>query len=475
MALPPSDAKVAEKAVAKVSEVVVNPHELPPPGQGSPLACFYAGNYIYCGQAASGAWLWKMLPLTRYQAHLMHMGYGPKSVAAIVRYSEMNHEVSYCGALAGKMPGLYEDNGVKYVVRSGPKLADPAPGDWPLLRALLEGLLVKSEAPEVGKAQWDTFHGWMLNTQTALREGKRSPQQALCIAGPVDCGKTWLQGLITEMLGGRAAKMHRYYSGATSFNGEVAGAEHHMIDDDFMPSDMKSRLAFGHMLKQFTMSTKAVSIHPKGVDAVNLPIFCRTSVMLNDQTESLMTLPPLNGDMKDKICLLRATRFEFPMPLYTAEEREAVDKAISAELPGYFYWLATEFELPESRRERRCGVSYYHHPDLLERMGDCAPEMAYLRLIAHYYGRPAEGTSTEGQEVQDTAAGFRTTLLSAADRYVSHEAQKLVGYSETNSSTYLKRLAKTFPKMVTKKKTEKNNLWTIKLGDWLDHRDSGSE
>jgi hypothetical protein len=474
MALPVSDVKVAEKAAEKASEIVVKPGDLPPPGKESPLACFYDGSYIYCGQAASGEWLWKKLPLNRYQAHLQHLKYGPKSIAAIVRYSEMNFEVDYSGALAGKMPGYYEDNGIKYVVRSGPKLAEPCEGPWPLLRALIEGLLVKSESPEVGKAQWDTFHGWMLNTQTALRDGRRSPQQALCIAGPVDCGKTWLQKVITLMIGGRGAKTHRYYSGKTDFCAEIATNEHHMIDDDFMPSDMKSRLAFGSMLKQFTVSTDTVSIHPKGVDATNLPVFCRVSITVNDQVESLMTLPPLNADIADKICLLKATRFEFPLPIFTAEEKEAVNNAIRAELPGYFYWLATEFELPEERKDRRFGVNHYHHPLILARMGDCAPEIAYLHLIAHFYGRPAEG-ATMPPEITDTAEGFRTTLLGAQDRYVSGEAQKLVGFSTANSSTYLKRLAKKFPNEVFKKKTEKCNKWAIKTGPWIEAQDSGDE
>lgn len=477
MALPEADVAKIEKAVAKATEIVINPSTLPPPGEGSPLACFYDGSYIYCGQAASGAWLWKKLPLNRYQAHLQHMPekYGPKSIAAIIRHSEMNHEVGYCGALAGKMPGFYDDNGIKYVVRSGPKLAEPCEGSWPLIRAVLEGLLVASETPEVGKAQWDTFHGWMLNTQTALREGRRSPQQALCVAGPVDCGKTWLQWIITQMLGGRAAKMHRYYSGKTDFCAEVAASEHHLIDDEHMPSDMRSRLAFGSMLKQFTVSTKAVSIHPKGVDAINLPIFCRISIMVNDQVETLMTLPPLNADIADKICLLKASRCEFPVPTHTAEEREVADNQILAELPGYFHWLATEFELPEGRVDRRFGVNHYHHPLILARMGDCSPEVAYLHLIAHYYGRPAEGTTAQKEEASDTAAGFRTTLLSAPDRYVSSEASKLVGFSEANSSTLLKRLAKKFPKEVIKTHTNKGNKWTIKLGDWLRPQDAGDE
>jgi len=53
-----------------------------------------------------------------------------------------------------------------------------------------------------------------------------------------------LQDVITSLLGGRQAKPYSFMTGATHFNGHLAGAEHLRIGDENPMTDMRSPTQF---------------------------------------------------------------------------------------------------------------------------------------------------------------------------------------------------------------------------------------
>lgn len=429
-----------EKATDRNNEPTLSVENLPPPGPGSPLAFYHATQktFVLNAPKATGGDVWIDLPRERYKAHLISRGFGNRQVEAITCWCEINERIQYFGPVAGRAPGYYEDNGNRIIVDRGPIIIPEEPGKWGTLQDIIQGLLASGETKEVGKTQLDTFYGWLRSSIVALRAGKRQSQQVLVICGPEDCGKSLLQHLITHFLGGRSAKAHRYFSGQTTFNGDMLGAEHLIIEDDYMPSDMKSRLALGAQFKQFAVGTEAVSFNAKFQQAINLRAFFRVSVTCNDEPENLMVLPPLNGDIGNKILILKATRFPMPMPTVSAEDKEKFWNALYSEIPAFLFWLLNEFELPVERLDRRYGVSSWVHPAILEKVAETTPEDALLALIEKHYFYNVEGQKSplekQGNEI-------RMDLLSSGDDYVRRQAERLLPLPHT-VTTYLTRLSR---------------------------------
>lgn len=444
------------EATEKKDEPALDVNAIRPPGPGSPSAFYHPSqkSFVFCAALAGGGHSWVDLPRERYKAHLAAQGFSSRHAESLICWSEINQRIQYFGPVAGRMPGYYEDNGSKIVVDRGPRLLEPCPGDWSTLRALIEGLFGGDE--KWGAEQLTTYHGWVKSSVEALRGGLKQSQQVMVICGPSDCGKSLLQHLMTHFLGGRSAKAHRYFSGATTFNGDMLGAEHLIIEDDYMPSDMKSRLALGAQFKQFAVGTEAVSFNAKFQQAVNLRAFFRISVTTNDEPENLMVLPPLNGDVGDKIILLKAQRFALPMPTSTAEEKAAFWDRLYSEIPHYLWWLINEFQLPETHTDRRYGVATWHHPEVAGQLEDLAPEEALWFLIERHF---FENTGS-AEPVRDTANNIRTLLLSSGDDFVRRQAEKLIPFAH-QMSTYLKRLAKRPGGRVSTARSSTARLWKI--------------
>jgi len=198
----------------------------------------------------------------------------------------------YAAPLAGRSEGFYEENGNRFFVTESPRLVTPKPGEWQNLQRVIHGLLV-GRAMEHGEDQRHAFLGWLQTAVIALQAGRRQDAPALVIAGPPNCGKSFLQNLLTECLGGRAAKAARYMSGKTHFNGELFEAEHLMLEDETLDHSMKSRLKLASAIKSVTVSTKTQSCHRKSDTAINLPIRWRLTITLNDEPYALRMLPPL--------------------------------------------------------------------------------------------------------------------------------------------------------------------------------------
>ena len=72
---------------------------------------------------------------------------------------------------------------------------------------------------------------------------------------------------------------------------------------------------------------------------MNLPGWWRVSITLNDDPEAMMVLPPLDQHIADKIILLRASVFEWPMPMETTAHRTGFHATIVREIPAYLHWL----------------------------------------------------------------------------------------------------------------------------------------
>jgi hypothetical protein len=193
-------------------------------------------------------------------------------------------------------------------------------------------------------------------------------------------------------------------------------------------------------------------LHGKGRDAVALRPWWRVSITCNDQPENLLVLPPLNADVSDKLIMLRASRFDLPMPVETQEQKDTFSAAIKRELPAFLFFLLNLYELPEQYRDRRYGVATFHHPDLAEALDRLSPESELLELI----------DLTLGNELATGELWIKASDLEDRIRR-SHgvRADRIFTYSQA-CGKYLQRLSVNHPERVQKNRRHCGDGWSIK-------------
>lgn len=236
--------------------------------------------------------------------------------------------------------------------------------------------------------------------------------------------------IITPLIGGRSAKAALFMQGGTTFNEDLFGAEHLMLEDENSVTDIASRRSLAASLKQFCVNDYLIC-HGKGKQIVNLSPWWRVSISLNDEPERLLVIPPLTDDFADKIILLHAARFPWPMPTNTGAQWAEMMRRLRVELPAYLAFLLKHTPPPKLQSDR-FGVIAWQHPDLAESLADTAPERQLAGMIPLWM-EGSERTRWEG-----TAAELRTALMEAD---CTKAEAKDVLKSRNQTGTYLSRLA----------------------------------
>ena len=370
---------------------------------------------------------------------------------------QMQRNVLWAGSLAGYKAGFYETGGTRILVTSSPRILEPAAGDWTMLRGVIEGVL-----GDLGGVQLPYVYGWLKVAYESLRAGMKLPGQAFVMCGPHGCGKSLFQQLITVILGGRVAKPYQVMTGGTAFNSDLFGSEHLAVEDEQPSTDIRARRAFGAQIKNVTVNVDQ-RLHQKHRDAIVLQPFWRMSVSINDESENVQILPPIDDSMEDKLMIFRAVKHEMPMPTGTAAEREAFWARLVSELPAMLNHLV-ETEIPAELRCERFGVRHFHHPEILRLLNEVAPEMRLLSLLdTVYFSQPAIGLGRIGvaqpSEICQTAEEIEAGLTGANCAH-SYEARRLLGWSGA-CGTYLGRLAKAMPQRVQQVRSATFRKWRI--------------
>jgi hypothetical protein len=431
-----------------MSDRAINPEDLPSAYQECPLAepevdlppivSYYdRERKEFLIKNKRGVYL--SLPETAFKRHLRAAGISTKAqdgaalsaADAHILDTQHHRDLAYSGPLCGRQMGFYEEGQTRFLVTESFTLPTPAPGHFATIRALIYGLL--GGDAKYGKTQVDVFLSWMQLAQVALRAGRIQASQALAIAGPPGCGKSLLQALITAMLGGRQAKPYRYLSGGTDFNGELFEAEHLVLEDEFMSRRISDRQKLGAGIKNICVSSRSQSCHRKNRQAINLPAWWRLSITLNDDPEALLVLPPLDEHVADKIILLRASRFDFPLPMDSAAAQGEFMDTCKAEIPAFLNWLLNSFTIPDAlAAPRRYGVTSWHHPALKSELDTLSPESDLLALIDEVIW------DTSREEWRGTSDEMQRILFDG--KQVAPQARRLLDHRNA-CGTYLSRLA----------------------------------
>lgn len=336
---------------------------------------------------------------------------------------QQKHDVHFAGQLAGYPTGLVEVCSSRVLVTKGPRLVKPEKGKFPTIGNFLATLLNDQKVH---------FLAWMRSAFAALRAGPPfRPGQVMVLAGPPDCGKSLLQSVITDLLGGRSAKPYRYMIGKTEFNADLFAAEHLFIEDDAASTDLRSRRAFGAVAKTMVVN-EVQSCHGKGKTALSLHPFWRLTFSLNCEPEDMMVLPPMDEGIKDKFIMLKASKAHFPFDKEDLSARRGFRQRLHDEMPAFVAWLLG-WKVPKALVDMRYGCKSYQNPELLQALECLSPQFQLLQFIDSLepWGPCSdiwEGTSVDLQ-----------TRLCGLDK--ARQVDKLLTYHSA-CGAYLGRLAK---------------------------------
>lgn len=359
-----------------------------------PLDAYYdSTRRCYLIEDTEGNWM--SVDKESIKLRLARMGYCPRarpsrdeliSEADLILLRIQNERnVTYSCNLAGFRRGTHYINESKILVTRSPRIIESTPGPWPNIRALIDNQLEKRTPDEFEQNHY--FHTWLKLSDTQLRACVATSQvtygQALIFVGPRGCGKSLLQLLIGEVLGGRTATPFAFMSGATPFNSELFACEHQMIEDEQPHKDMKSRVRFGDAIKSVTATLKR-ACYGKNKEGQMLTPFWRLTLSVNDEPQHVEVLPPFTDSLLDKIILLYCRKEPMPMPAGSSEEKALFWTQLTRELPHYLHWLRHEYVIPESIRESsRYGLTAFLHPYVMTLLSDLLPETRFLALIDH--------------------------------------------------------------------------------------------
>jgi hypothetical protein len=363
----------------------------------------------------------------------------------IIKIRDSN-DVDYAAPLAGYQSGFYEMNGYRVLVTESTKIIPPVEGDWKTIEALLKGLLFDENYP-----QEHYLFGWLKIAYESLASGRRRPGQVLVMCGPHNCGKSLLQLLITQIIGGRSAKAFQFMTARTDFNGDLFPAEHLVIEDEPSDTDLRVRRSFGAQIKQIA-GCDTQRCHDKHKRAITLTPFWRLSITLNNESENLMILPPIDDSIEDKMIMLRSYKNAMPMSTSTVEDRELFWNQLLSELPAFINFL-TQWKIPDNLRGDRYGIVHFHHPVLLREIDALSPEFRLLSIIDKVLFENDLSMTWTG-----TAEDLEVKLTTEGS--FQHETRKLLSWNNA-CGTYLGRLSKKYPERFIQNRTEKNRRWII--------------
>lgn len=419
----------------------------------SSLEAYYdAASSKYWIQDVRGDWL--KITLSQLRPHLKAAGYRHKAapdqnVSPLDEKITQIHteaNVDFSGPLAGWTKGCHEISGKRILVTSSPRPPIPKRGECPIIHQWFQGMF--------GSEQSVFVHAWLRFAYLGIAQKTSRPGQILVVAGPHGCGKSLFQSLVvTQLLGGRSAKPFRYLMGKTEFNSDLFGAEHLVIEDEQSSTTPSDRRKFGAQLKGI-VANKEHSHHPKGRDAMLLAPFWRCTMSLNSEPENLLVLPPLDEGLADKIMILNAQKFIWPIPTETWEQYNEFTKKISQELPAYLWWLLNKFKLPEKQRDERYGVATYHNPKLLDAINNLSPEQTLAELIDSDFFPRQQGAS---ENLRMSANELYERMIKSP---LGNEFRRVVTSPQT-VGYYLARLKERNPSRYVQRKTRGRVIWDI--------------
>lgn len=402
--------------------------------------CYDNSTRLFWRQNPQGAWL--SLSQRDLVLHLKRKGM-PDRVAEdelisqveefICRVQEERY-IQMCGDIGGHRAGYHMSGKTRILVLTQPEFIDPVQGDWSMLEGIFTNMFGQDQLPYI--------YGWIKVALDMFRQQSWMAGQVLALCGEKQSGKNLFTELLNHVFGGRSpGKPYSYMTQATDFNSDFIGAELLTIEDEVSHTSIQSRRAFGARMKELSVN-KNRRLHRKNAEALVVAPLQRLVISLNDEHERMRVLPPLEGDIEDKIMLIKVFRHPMPMPTTSAKEQADFMAALVAQLPAFVHFLEG-WQIPADLVASRFGIKHFHHPDLVAALQESDPEESLLDLIDEVLFPPDASS--------EPWVGLANELVHQLGNGGSPRASRSIGDALrdiTQCGTYLGRLASRRPDRV---------------------------
>jgi hypothetical protein len=300
--------------------------------------------------------------------------------------------VDFVGDLCGRQAGFYMSNGLKILCPKGFTMIESKLGNCPSLIAFWEGLFGKGKNPHY-EEQSEFMRGWLKAARISLRNlDAEMKSQIVVLAGPVDCGKSFFQHLITMMLGNRVADPSNCFSKKGNlFNSPLWPADHLQIADSELTEAVQDRHPLIAVLKKMVV-TDPYPLTTKFGHEISLSPRWFITISCNDDPISARIIPAPEESFGDKIsyckCYSTGTEFHDGSP----EARIAWRKALESELPAFLHAMVDSFVIPEEKKSSRFTIRHFHHPEVVELVTTSMPFSAFGEMLMDWVKNVAGGT-----------------------------------------------------------------------------------
>lgn len=249
--------------------------------------------------------------------------------------------------------------------------------------------------------QKDRFLAWFQYHYRACHARKPLSGHGVFIAGPVGCGKTFLnRGILGLSLGG-FAEANSYLISSDNFNSELFEYALWCIDDGSVASSDKIHQLFSENVKR-TVANRDHRCNEKFRKAFQTPWQGRIVVTLNPDPDSLRLIPNVDVSILEKLMLFLAGERKVQF-----RSQDEMENLLARELPYFLCWLL-DWTPPAHCYEGadvRFGLAPYAEPSLLQSANLSSGKSVFVeiltRWLTEYFTEQAphadrwEGTATE--------------------------------------------------------------------------------
>ena len=335
------------------------------------------------------------------ERELKYAGFGNRKqhneaseIDVAIREIQRKYAVDAVGQLCGRKPGVFVENGFKFLVTRGPNIIQsckPVTGDEasPMFE-FLNAVFGRGENREF-EHQLLVFMAWLQRARRALFCPDRHLEgQMLLLVGPAGCGKTYLQTLVTKMLGGRSCDPSLWMKDGSTFNGDLWQNEHLCMSDTNLPPSGKGKTAMRDKIKEI-VANSTFPYHQKNKEQISFRPIWRVTLSANDDIASTNVLPALEKSTSDKLIYFKCYTSENYFP--HEKDRDFHHRAIIDSLPFFLHYV-DNLEVSSDYTSSRWGVTAWHHPECVELLESYNPELEIAEILEKWLSTKPSGIFT---------------------------------------------------------------------------------
>jgi len=292
----------------------------------------------------------------------------------IQRTRSLTAVVSAC---AGRHSGYYEENGQRFVVTSSPKFIKPRKGQWLTIKKFLKGFMRDEEQYEHHNSLLAALVKDVYNDGNRVAGFAQIQMPHYC--GPANSGKSLHKDfLLTPLMGGRQSNLDPHFkANPDTHNSEIVGAEVGFLDDTAVLSTAyQARQEHTERIKSMVVGG-GLDLRAMFADRLNVKCLVRPFRFMNEEAQTLATLPLLDDGAEDKWVLYWTQRLNDHWP--ECEQPgwfEMVVHKFEQERPAFLHYLLYEHEplAVDKCPLGRYPVRSYKNPDILNLLAEGSVE-----------------------------------------------------------------------------------------------------